>query len=114
MNEHPASSVVETIGQTPLVELTRLVNQEGVDGVILAKLDYLNPGSSKRTASPGRDRDLIGDRDGSSADRLARAVSPVGGGALLRRAVHRWSSAGGASVPGQTIPTIPLQIVGIV
>jgi len=48
MRDRPASSVVEIIGQTPLVELTRLVSQEGVDGRVLAKLDYLLPGSSKK------------------------------------------------------------------
>lgn len=48
MRDRPASSVVEIIGQTPLVELTRLVSHEGVDGRVLAKLDYLLPGSSKK------------------------------------------------------------------
>jgi cysteine synthase A len=37
---------VEAIGGTPLVELSRLT--EGLDGRILAKLDYLNPGFSKK------------------------------------------------------------------
>lgn len=39
-------SAVETIGNTPLVELERLT--EGVDGRILAKLEYFNPGFSKK------------------------------------------------------------------
>lgn len=39
-------SVVEAIGGTPLVELQRIMR--GVEGRILAKLDYLNPGSSKK------------------------------------------------------------------
>ena len=39
-------STVEAIGNTPLVELARLT--EGLDGRILAKLDYLNPGFSKK------------------------------------------------------------------
>jgi len=39
-------SVAEAIGNTPLVELTRLA--EGLDGCILAKLEYLNPGFSKK------------------------------------------------------------------
>jgi len=39
-------SVVEAIGRTPLVELGRLTAR--VDGRILAKLDYLNPGLSKK------------------------------------------------------------------
>jgi cysteine synthase A len=39
-------SSVEAIGETPLVELSRLTS--GLDGRILAKLDYLNPGYSKK------------------------------------------------------------------
>jgi cysteine synthase A len=39
-------SVVETIGDTPLVELTRITR--GLEGRLLAKLDYLNPGFSKK------------------------------------------------------------------
>ena len=40
------ASAVEAIGETPLVELTRLTR--GLDGRILAKLEYLNPGYSKK------------------------------------------------------------------
>jgi cysteine synthase len=39
-------SVIETIGDTPVVELSRLTR--GIKGRILAKLDYLNPGFSKK------------------------------------------------------------------
>jgi cysteine synthase A len=39
-------SVLEAIGDTPLVELSRLTRD--VDGRILAKLEYLNPGLSKK------------------------------------------------------------------
>jgi len=39
-------SAVEAIGNTPLVELSRIT--AGVDGRIFAKLDYLNPGFSKK------------------------------------------------------------------
>ncbi len=39
-------SAVEAIGDTPLVELARLTRD--VDGRILAKLEYLNPGFSKK------------------------------------------------------------------
>ena len=42
----PFASVLETIGHTPLVELSRLTH--GLNGRILAKLDYLNPGFSKK------------------------------------------------------------------
>ena len=41
-----AKSIVETIGQTPLVELGRITTN--IDGRILAKLEYLNPGLSKK------------------------------------------------------------------
>jgi len=39
-------STIEAIGETPLVELARLTRE--LDGRILAKLDYLNPGFSKK------------------------------------------------------------------
>jgi cysteine synthase A len=39
-------SAVEAIGRTPLVELARLT--QGLGGRILAKLEYLNPGFSKK------------------------------------------------------------------
>ncbi|MGD0610892.1 MAG: cysteine synthase family protein [Anaerolineales bacterium] len=39
-------STVEAIGNTPLVELSRFTS--GLDGRILAKLEYLNPGFSKK------------------------------------------------------------------
>ena len=45
-HDQPLSSVIEAIGNTPLVELSRLTR--GLDGRILAKLDYLNPGLSKK------------------------------------------------------------------
>ena len=42
-------SVIDAIGHTPLVELSRLVNNsENAKGRILAKLEYLNPGFSKK------------------------------------------------------------------
>jgi cysteine synthase len=45
-NSRPLPSVLGAIGRTPLVDLARLTR--GVDGRILAKLDYLNPGFSKK------------------------------------------------------------------
>ncbi len=39
------SSVLEAIGNTPLVELSRITRT--LPGRILLKLDYLNPGFSK-------------------------------------------------------------------
>jgi cysteine synthase A len=41
-----STSVVGAIGQTPLVELGRITAK--IDGRILAKLEYLNPGFSKK------------------------------------------------------------------
>jgi len=43
-----ASSVIEVIGGTPLVSLDRLTEAYGVEGSVVAKLDYLNPGFSKK------------------------------------------------------------------
>jgi cysteine synthase A len=40
------SSTIEAIGNTPLVELSRIT--KSLPGRILAKLDYLNPGFSKK------------------------------------------------------------------
>lgn len=44
--ERPLPSVLDAIGDTPLVELSRL--GQSLDGKILAKLEYLNPGLSKK------------------------------------------------------------------
>lgn len=41
-------SVIDAIGETPLVDLSRLVAAQGLQGRILAKLDYLLPGFSKK------------------------------------------------------------------
>ncbi|KJS49910.1 PLP-dependent cysteine synthase family protein [Desulfosporosinus sp. BICA1-9] len=42
------SGAHEAIGQTPMVNLSRLVKEYGVKGRIYAKLEYLNPGFSKK------------------------------------------------------------------
>jgi cysteine synthase A len=42
----PLSSAIEAIGNTPLIELSRLTRK--IDGRILAKMEYLNPGYSKK------------------------------------------------------------------
>lgn len=44
--DRPFASAIETIGNTPMVELSRLTR--GLGGRILAKLEYLNPGFSKK------------------------------------------------------------------
>ena len=41
-------SVLEAIGETPLVDLSRFVAARKLDGRIFAKLEYLNPGFSKK------------------------------------------------------------------
>lgn len=42
----PYASVVDVIGQTPVIEVSRMT--AGLDGRLLAKLEYLNPGFSKK------------------------------------------------------------------
>lgn len=42
------NSVLEAIGRTPSVWLDRIVAARGLDGRVLAKLDLLNPGFSKK------------------------------------------------------------------
>ncbi len=44
--DRPLGSAIETIGDTPLVELARLT--KGLEGRILAKLEYFSPGLSKK------------------------------------------------------------------
>lgn len=43
-----ASSILDLIGNTPSLWLDRLTTEKRVEGRILAKLDYLNPGFSKK------------------------------------------------------------------
>jgi cysteine synthase A len=47
-HSHLLPSTAEAIGQTPMVDLSRLVARSGLSGRILAKLEYLNPGFSKK------------------------------------------------------------------
>ncbi|KAJ5094161.1 Cysteine synthase [Penicillium angulare] len=42
------NSAAEAIGNTPLVRLDRITSSLGLEGTIVAKLDYLNPGGSKK------------------------------------------------------------------
>ncbi|SFT33623.1 PLP-dependent cysteine synthase family protein [Sedimentitalea nanhaiensis] len=42
------ASIVDVIGRTPAIWLDRMVEARGLEGRILAKLDYLNPGFSKK------------------------------------------------------------------
>lgn len=43
-----ADSALELIGNTPLVDLKRIVSNSRLDGRILAKVEYFNPGLSKK------------------------------------------------------------------
>ena len=67
--ENILSSVVEAIGDTPLVELKRLTRK--MDGRILAKLEYLNPGSSKKDRIA---RQIIEDAEASGALKPGQTV----------------------------------------
>lgn len=66
MTRQPFESVIGAIGKTPLIRLDRFVSFHNCEGTILAKLDYLNPGLSKK------DRAALGiiqaaEKDGSLA-----------------------------------------------
>src|SRR3954452_5311956 len=43
-----AHSILDVIGSTPMVELGRSVSRLGLKGRLLVKLEYLNPGASKK------------------------------------------------------------------
>ena len=62
-------SAIEAIGGTPLVELRRL--GKDLDGRILAKLDYLNPGFSKKDRIA---RQIIEDAEASGSLRPGQTV----------------------------------------
>lgn len=62
-------SVIEAIGETPLVELSRITR--GVDGRVFAKLEYLNPGFSKKDRIA---RQIIEDAEASGALRAGQTV----------------------------------------
>ncbi|MGY8986703.1 MAG: PLP-dependent cysteine synthase family protein [Sphingomonadales bacterium] len=70
-NDQIHSSAIETIGDTPLVALDRLVESLGLKGRILAKLEFLNPGSSKKDRIA---RQIIEDAE---ADGTLKAGQPV-------------------------------------
>jgi len=53
-------SVIDAIGGTPLIRLDRLVRARGLTGAIMAKLDHLNPGFSKKDRAA---KGLIGDAE---------------------------------------------------
>jgi len=63
------TSVVEAIGNTPLVELSRV--SRDLNGRILAKLEYLNPGFSKKDRIA---RQMIAEAEGSGALKPGQTV----------------------------------------
>ncbi|MFV0513037.1 MAG: PLP-dependent cysteine synthase family protein [Jhaorihella sp.] len=66
-----ANSIVDAIGRTPAVWLDRMVAARGLDGRILAKLDYLNPGFSKK------DRAALGIIEAAEAEGALRPGQTV-------------------------------------
>lgn len=62
-------SAIEVIGQTPLVELKRITSD--LDGRIFAKLEYLNPGFSKKDRAA---RQIIEDAEDSGALKPGQTV----------------------------------------
>ncbi len=65
------NSIVEAIGHTPAVWLDRMVAARGLEGRVLAKLDYLNPGFSKK------DRAALGIIDAAQRDGSLRPGQTV-------------------------------------
>jgi cysteine synthase len=43
-----SNSIIETIGNTPMVELHRIKAKEKIEGRLLAKIEFFNPGFSKK------------------------------------------------------------------
>lgn len=66
-----ATSIDQLIGNTPLMRLTRLEQKLGLQGQLLAKLEYFNPGGS------------IKDRAALQMLRAAEQASRIGPGALI-------------------------------
>ena len=48
MTSDIATSALDLIGKTPLIDLERIVINSGLDGRILAKVEFFNPGFSKK------------------------------------------------------------------
>ncbi len=69
VDTHVLSSVVEAIGTTPLVELSRLMRN--LDGRVLAKLEYLNPGHSKKDRVA---RQIVDDAEADGTLRAGQTV----------------------------------------
>ncbi|UWQ91237.1 cysteine synthase family protein [Rhodobacteraceae bacterium M382] len=66
-----ARSILDVIGGTPSVWLDRMVRARGLEGRILAKLDYLNPGFSKKDRAA---KGIIEEAEASGALRPGQTV----------------------------------------
>jgi cysteine synthase A len=69
LNSSILPSAIEAIGETPLVELSRLTR--GFEGRLLAKLEYLNPGLSKKDRVA---RQIIEDAEADGSLELGQTV----------------------------------------
>src|SRR5512141_2884870 len=56
-------SIVDAIGDTPIVRLRKLPQAHGVSAIILAKLEYFNPAASVKDRRGDGDRHGEGRRD---------------------------------------------------
>jgi cysteine synthase A len=74
-SEEVIRSVVECIGDTPLAELGLIT--QGLDGRILAKLEYVNPGFSKKDRIA---RQIIEDAEADGGLRPGQTVVELTGG----------------------------------
>lgn len=59
-SDNVLTSVIHTIGKTPLVKLNRITQEEGISARLMAKLEYFNPaGSIKDRAALAMLEDLL-------------------------------------------------------
>ena len=81
-------SIVDAIGDTPIVRLRKLPQQHGSNANILAKLEYFNPAFSMATiiAAPMRSFTLAAGLKYSSLARMV-AFTPCIAGSLRRRTI---------------------------
>lgn len=74
--EHILSSIYETVGNTPLVRLNRVPQEEGIECEILAKCEFMNPGGSVKDRI-GREMFLAAEKEGriKPGDTIIEATS---------------------------------------